>query len=1460
MAGNGSNGADWVRLSEAAQLLGVSPVTVRRWADAGRIACTRTPGGQRRFHRCELEALVGADPSDAAGLSSPAGPILVATPAPDLANMFAALRQASRAITSSVVLEDVLDIVARTAAAALDGSACTIFAYDAATDTLAARAICETRPSGYAEELGEAFPASDYPHVRELLGSPDVVVEYISDAGLPADVRASMEEYGEMSCLTVPLRLGGEALGFLVLTETGRERHFTSAELELAAALGEQAAIAMHNATMFRRQEEQTARLASLLESSRAVATTACLEDALAIVAQRACEALGSPQIVIYEHDVDANATVALALFESEPTGWEGLGRRFSLEDWPVDRRILRDGKALVEHISDPRLDPASRAAMVAWGEKTMLTVPLRFGDESVGLLVVFETEVERVYTAEEMAVVDGLAEQAAVAIHTDQMLRRLGKQNRHLASLLRASRASASTLVLDDVLEAVGQSAVDTLGMRECVIWEFHPDQDILQELSAVSEAGYQVTGEVWQMSEHPSENAILHGDVPVVETISDPGLDPVARASMERWGEKTCLSMPLAVGGQRLGLLVLIEDREERTFTAEELGLAQALGEQAAIAINNAKLYRAQEERNRHLLSLLDAGRALTSTVRIDEVLGIVAETAAQALDCPECVIFEHDREADTITARSFYSIAPSGYDELGVPLELDDFPDDRLILEGHDIVVESLSDPDLAPSVRESLEAYGEKTSVSVPLRFRDEPVGILVLNETASERRFSDAEIELLRGIGEQAAAAIHNARLFASLELSTRETGLLNEIARKATASLNVVEVARATVDEIRRLMQFDVASLAIADGDGLLGSVFASTGREAMLSGAALAELPLGVRTRLVEGHAAVLDLPQDPPLPGAPAAFEGLRSAALVALLRDEEVTGVLALGSTRDRAFSAGDGRFLEALAAHLSLAINNAGLFENVKLMHLGNLRALSSALNAKDYYTFGHTARVAAYAVLLARELGWSRELIGQVEEIAFLHDIGKIAVSDRSLLKPGPLSNEEWELMREHPVISAEIIEPLLGEHLVAGVRHHHERYDGTGYPDGLAAEGISQIARLLCVVDSYDAMSSLRLYRQALTYPACVKELEDGRGTQFDPQMVDAFLRVLEELRELKAEALVAAWEAAAEIDGGRFAELAASVERDEPARAALGAQFDQTMALRPRVSGMVAESRLDEHRSAVVVSRSNDPEAADRLGEVVLADQEEMEAYAGRPIDANVLFVDEYGAWVCGLAPILDGDGGIVGLVRTVISAIDLSGAAKTTSDVTRMFTGLARDAASRLTRVEIDSMTDGLTGLYNHRYLHERLSEEVSRALAQGTELSVLFCDVDQFKEANDRLGHRGGDDVLRRMAQVVGRTIRRIDLAARYGGDEFAVVLIETGPVMAFEVAERIRTAISEAPLAPGGRVTVSIGLATLPGDAQTKTELLDKADWAMYVAKRRGRDRCVAFAGAGEQTGR
>ena len=145
-----------------------------------------------------------------------------------------------------------------------------------------------------------------------------------------------------------------------------------------------------------------------------------------------------------------------------------------------------------------------------------------------------------------------------------------------------------------------------------------------------------------------------------------------------------------------------------------------------------------------------------------------------------------------------------------------------------------------------------------------------------------------------------------------------------------------------------------------------------------------------------------------------------------------------------------------------------------------MHVSNLGALSTALNARDYYALGHAARVSTYMVLLGRRLGWAADRIADVEQATFLHDIGKIAVPDSVLFKPGKLTAREEQELRRHPVTSADILRPLFGEELALAVRHHHERYDGKGYPDGLSGTWIPEIARAMAVVDAYDAMSFSR--------------------------------------------------------------------------------------------------------------------------------------------------------------------------------------------------------------------------------------------------------------------------------------------------------------------------------------------------------------------------------------------
>jgi diguanylate cyclase (GGDEF)-like protein len=186
--------------------------------------------------------------------------------------------------------------------------------------------------------------------------------------------------------------------------------------------------------------------------------------------------------------------------------------------------------------------------------------------------------------------------------------------------------------------------------------------------------------------------------------------------------------------------------------------------------------------------------------------------------------------------------------------------------------------------------------------------------------------------------------------------------------------------------------------------------------------------------------------------------------------------------------------------------------------------------------------------------------------------------------------------------------------------------------------------------------------------------------------------------------------------------------------------------------------------------------------------------------------------------------------------------------------SEVNQSFASLLHSTAERLSQARQDAITDYLTGLYNHRYLHERLGEELERARERGSRVSLLFLDIDQFKAFNDRFGHSVGDLALRTVSSVIDHTVRKVDMAARYGGEEFVIALVDTDAAGALEVAERIRSAVSAARIHPyEATLSVSTGVATFPDDAEIKEELIDKADYAMYMAKRGGRNRVMSFSG-------
>jgi HD-GYP domain-containing protein (c-di-GMP phosphodiesterase class II) len=243
------------------------------------------------------------------------------------------------------------------------------------------------------------------------------------------------------------------------------------------------------------------------------------------------------------------------------------------------------------------------------------------------------------------------------------------------------------------------------------------------------------------------------------------------------------------------------------------------------------------------------------------------------------------------------------------------------------------------------------------------------------------------------------------------------------------------------------------------------------------------------------------------------------------VPLLREEVVLGCLFAINKTSGDFDSQDAKLLNSIANESAIYLENAMLFDDAHGLMMGLLHSLTSAVDAKDAYTCGHSERVALLARQLTLEAGIGEPFAERAYMTGLLHDVGKIGVPESVLQKTGRLTPEEFEQMKKHPGIGAKILQDIKQiSDLIPGVLHHHERYDGQGYPDGLIGENIPIMGRIICLADCFDAMTSNRTYRKALPLEVALTEIRRCSGTQFDPLLTEAFLRIgAEKFRTLLA-------------------------------------------------------------------------------------------------------------------------------------------------------------------------------------------------------------------------------------------------------------------------------------------------------------------------------------------------
>lgn len=422
-------------------------------------------------------------------------------------------------------------------------------------------------------------------------------------------------------------------------------------------------------------------------------------------------------------------------------------------------------------------------------------------------------------------------------------------------------------------------------------------------------------------------------------------------------------------------------------------------------------------------------------------------------------------------------------------------------------------------LRAGVRESETKLKYDSAMCVPLEARGEVIGVLNVKGRRDGRDFSDEDLSLLSVMASQAAGAIANAKLFNDASRKASEMAALYSIGAAISTELERNPVLQRVLDHAIELLNARKGSIMLLDADSQELHIEVASGLSV--------EIISSVRLRLGEGIAGKVAQEASPRLLLKGVEDEESRSqgrehhsALCVPLVVRDACIGVINISDRRDGGnFTENDLHLLGMLANQAAIAIENARLHDELHELFVSSITALANAIDARDPYTRGHSERVAVYAVRIGERMGLEGKDLDFLRYAALLHDVGKISIKEDILNKPGRLTEDEFQLMKKHPELGAAIMMPVKAfSKIIPAMFHHHEKYcAGGGYPLGLQGEDIPLDARIISVADSYDAMTSHRPYRRALTIEQAVGELLKFAGTQFDPNIVDVFLQILED-------------------------------------------------------------------------------------------------------------------------------------------------------------------------------------------------------------------------------------------------------------------------------------------------------------------------------------------------------
>jgi diguanylate cyclase (GGDEF)-like protein/putative nucleotidyltransferase with HDIG domain len=551
------------------------------------------------------------------------------------------------------------------------------------------------------------------------------------------------------------------------------------------------------------------------------------------------------------------------------------------------------------------------------------------------------------------------------------------------------------------------------------------------------------------------------------------------------------------------------------------------------------------------------------------------------------------------------------------------------------------------------------------------------------------------------------------------------------------------------------------------------------------------------------------------------------------------------------------------------------------EEIADLHMNTIESLAIAIDAKDQTTHGHVRRTQIYATEMGKLLKISESELRALVAGALLHDIGKLAVPEYILNKPGKLTESEFAKMKIHPTVGGDILKRVNFPYPVEDiVRYHHEKWDGSGYPKGLRAEHIPLVARIISVVDFYDATRCDRPYRKGMKREDSLALLNKMAASSFDPRLVDLFTKHVGEFDALIDQQDIGEQVASENIDLGNRARPDAGLASDVLGAPDGSTGFRSITEAQREVFALheIAQtigSSLNMNDTVSLVSNKLraivpfdtciifivDDRSGKAIAMHVVGDHADL--FARRRISVG----DGITGWVianarsmCNSSPELDLAGlpedishnyrGVLvsPLIREdgAFGAITLYSKGRTsyTTEHVRLLESVAQHAASALNnaitfeKTKESALTDQLTELPNARGFYMMLEQRLAECQRLNREsLALISMDVDDFKKINDQWGHAIGDRLLASVARVIRKELRQMDILSRYAGDEFVAIMPMASQTMSEMVGERIRQAVAAHKFSvrtgKNVQVSISIGVASFPVNGETTEELLTTA---------------------------